>query len=216
MSLLRFLILIFWLMNFSLSSHIFPGENSDSGFISVKNGEIYYLLFRSRVNSESCPLVFWHNGGPGTPSLLGAFYENGPYQFDENSKLKYNSFSWNQNANIVYIDQPVNVGFSSANKLPLSQAEATEDLYNFTIKFLEKFKEFIGRDLYITGESHGGHYIPSIALYILDNPHPYVNLKGISIGDGEINAFYQLPSYSNFAFYHNVISKITYELTTIS
>ena len=214
---LSILYLLIFIIFFVLlhSTKIFPGENSDSGFINIKNGAIYYLLFRSRHNSTAYPLVIWINGGPGSSSFLGAFYENGPYLFYESDpfNLKYNKYSWNENGNILFVEQPVSVGFSTAKQIPWTQLRATEDLYEFIIGFFEKYEEFRYRDFFITGESYSGHYIPSIANYILEHPHDYINLKGIGIGNGVINVYDQFPSYAKFAYDHKMISKFTYDIT---
>jgi len=34
------------------------------------------------------------------------------------------------------------------------------------LEFLEKYPEFKGRPLYVTGESYAGHYVPAISAYI--------------------------------------------------
>ena len=39
-------------------------------------------------------------------------------------------------------------------------------------------------DLYLTGESYSGQYIPNIAYYIQNNPSVVSNLKGIMVGNG--------------------------------
>ena len=53
------------------------------------------------------------NGGPGGSSLIGALQENGPCFVNDDSNSTYlNPWSWNNEVNLLYIDQPVQVGFS--------------------------------------------------------------------------------------------------------
>ena len=55
-------------------------------------------------------LVVWLTGGPGCS--LAIFYENGPFKINDNLTLKLNPYSWNTNANMLYVDQPVGTGYS--------------------------------------------------------------------------------------------------------
>lgn len=53
------------------------------------------------------------NGGPGSSSMLGLLAENGPCSVNPDSNsTTLNPWSWNNNVNMLYIDQPVQVGFS--------------------------------------------------------------------------------------------------------
>ncbi|MCJ1231921.1 hypothetical protein MMC12_008600 [Toensbergia leucococca] len=53
------------------------------------------------------------NGGPGASSMVGLLAENGPCSVNEDSNSTYiNPWSWNNEVNMLYIDQPVQVGFS--------------------------------------------------------------------------------------------------------
>ena len=40
------------------------------------------------------------------------------------------------------------------------------DFYNFLKNFYAKYPAFRNRELYLTGESFAGHYIPAIANYL--------------------------------------------------
>lgn len=85
-------------------------------------------FFEARNNPEKAPLVAWLNGGPGCSSMIGLFQENGPCMFpiagnqtdssagdDDDGgggEPIFNPYSYNNHANVVYIDQPVGTGFS--------------------------------------------------------------------------------------------------------
>jgi cathepsin A (carboxypeptidase C) len=46
----------------------------------------------------------WLTGGPGCSSEVAVFYENGPFSINDDLTLKNNSYSWNDVANVVYVD----------------------------------------------------------------------------------------------------------------
>lgn len=91
-------------------------------------------------------------------------------------------------------------------QLRWSEDALSGDFYNFLHNFMVKYPEFQGRDIYITGESYAGHYIPNIArkLQLMDDE--WINLAGIAIGNGWVDPFYQYMAYPEFASDHNLIS----------
>jgi cathepsin A (carboxypeptidase C) len=171
-------------------SKIFFNEDMESGIMWISTyNDMFYWLFRSRNNSSTAPLVLWLTGELGCASELAIFYENGPFTINDDLSLKRNKFSWNENSNMLYVDQPVGVGFSRAlnpTQYAWNEKMISEYLYNFLSMFMTKYPEFKGRPLYITGESYAGHYIPAIANYIIQNPSSDFNLRGIAIGNGII------------------------------
>lgn len=55
----------------------------------------------------------WLNGGPGASSMLGLLNGDGPcYIHADSNSIYLNEWSWNEYSNMLYIDQPVQVGFS--------------------------------------------------------------------------------------------------------
>lgn len=73
----------------------------------------FFWFFEARKNPSTAPLAIWLNGGPGASSMLGALQENGPCFIAADSKTAYlNRWSWNNEVNMLYIDQPTQVGFS--------------------------------------------------------------------------------------------------------
>ncbi len=66
---------------------------------------IFTVLVESDRDSDSDPLLIWTNGGPGCSSLSGFINEHGPYLIPQGeSNLKKNLYSWNKNANVLYIE----------------------------------------------------------------------------------------------------------------
>lgn len=98
------------------------GVKGFSGFVNLpidaahnRNYEthLYFWFFQARHDTDNAPLSVWLQGGPGVPSSQSAVSENGPCSVLENSKdTELDPWSWNNNVNMIYIDQPVQVGYS--------------------------------------------------------------------------------------------------------
>ncbi|KAA8647637.1 hypothetical protein EYZ11_013058 [Aspergillus tanneri] len=103
-----------------------PGVKSYSGYVHLPPGSLgdvsldqdypintFFWFFESRNDPQNAPLSIWMNGGPGSSSMIGLLQENGPclVNADSNS-TEINPWSWNNYVNMLYIDQPNQVGFS--------------------------------------------------------------------------------------------------------
>lgn len=121
----------------------FVNETWYSGTVDItKDSDIFYWWFESRNDTKNDPLVLWLTGGPGCASEIALFYENGPYHFMDDKKTLYsNDYSWNSNANLLYVDQPVGTGFSKGSVVSLdtNEEEIAENMATFMISFLEKY-----------------------------------------------------------------------------
>jgi len=190
---------------------IFLDETFYSGLIPITNkGFLFYWLFESRKDPTNDPLVIWLSGGPGCSSSLALFTENGPYTINDDLSLNSNPYSWNNIANLLFIDQPLGTGFSIGKELEKDQVGLGQNFYTFLIEFLEIFPQYKKRPLYITGESYAGHYIPVIASEIVRNKNSDLNLKGIAIGNGWVDPYNQVRSYAKFAYQKGLIDRTEY------
>ena len=74
---------------------------------------LHYLFVESQADPSTDPLLIWFNGGPGCSSMLGWSQEHGPYVIESgDTTFHKNEWSWNTNANVLYIESPAGVGFS--------------------------------------------------------------------------------------------------------
>ena len=82
------------------------------------------------------------------------------------TQLRKNPYSWNLEANVLYIEQPAGVGYSfcddSVNSYECSFDDnyAAEDNLKTLVAWYQKYPEFESNDLYISGESYAGIYVP--------------------------------------------------------
>ncbi|CAK49172.1 hypothetical protein CBS115989_2298 [Aspergillus niger] len=97
-----------------------PSVKSFSGYVDVAEHEhIFFWFFEARNQDPTeAPLTVWINGGPGSSSMIGLFQEHGPCGIDANGSVYNNPYSWNNASNMLYIDQPVQTGFSYSIPVP--------------------------------------------------------------------------------------------------
>ncbi|CAI9535784.1 unnamed protein product [Staurois parvus] len=163
-----------------------PSFRQFSGYLDVPGGKhLHYWFVESQKNPSSSPLVLWMNGGPGCSSLDGLLTEHGPFLIQPDGvSLEYNSYSWNKIANVLYLEAPAGVGFSYSDdkNYKTNDTEVAHNNYLALKKFYTLFPEYSANDLYITGESYGGVYVPSLAVQVSQDST--INLKGIAVGNG--------------------------------
>ncbi|KAL3500964.1 hypothetical protein ACH5RR_035413 [Cinchona calisaya] len=194
-----------------------------SGYVTVDDNQqksLFYYLVEAQIDPPSRPLVLWLNGGPGCSSLgVGAFSENGPFR-PSGQVLLRNQYSWNREANMLYLESPIGVGFSystnSSSYEGVTDSITAMDNLVFLHKWLIKFPEYRNRSLFLTGESYAGHYIPQLAELILqfNKKEMLFNLKGIALGNPVLEFATDFNSRAEFFWSHGLISDTTYKLFT--
>ncbi|RQM08201.1 hypothetical protein DH86_00000648, partial [Scytalidium sp. 3C] len=137
--------------------------------------------------------------GPGCSSLTGLFLELGPASIDKNLKLVHNPYSWNSNASVIFLDQPVNVGFSYSGSSVSNTVAAGKDVYALLTLFFKQFPEYAKQDFHIAGESYAGHYIPIFTSEILAHKKRNINIKSALIGNGLTDPYVQYEYYRPMA-----------------
>jgi carboxypeptidase C (cathepsin A) len=174
--------------------HWKPNFNQFSGYLQLKGSQkyIHYWLVEAENAPENAPLVFWTNGGPGCSGLIGFMTEQGPFRPDIDGNLQPNPYAWNKIANMVFLEQPVGVGFSySDNKddYKIGDDQAAQDNLATVLAFFDKYPHFNHTSLFITSESYGGHYMPTWADAIIkyNDAQEYsqdrINFKGFAVGN---------------------------------
>jgi cathepsin A (carboxypeptidase C) len=179
-----------------------PKVKQSSGYLKASIGnEYFFWLFESRSKPTTDPLVMWLNGGPGCSSILGLFSENGPCKVNKDgASTTLNEFSWNTRANVIYVDQPAQTGFSKGINLETNEDAVGANMVAFLQSFYEAHPQYKSNPFYIFGESYAGHYVPAIAHAIWADKtegHFKVPLAGIGIGNGLVDPQEQYKWYAD-------------------
>ncbi|GFQ02240.1 serine carboxypeptidase-like 33 [Phtheirospermum japonicum] len=170
-----------------------PNVSQFSGYITVNEAHgraLFYWFFESQSQPTNKPLLLWLNGGPGCSSIgFGAALELGPLKVAQNGvALEFNQHAWNKEANLLFVESPVGVGFSYTN--------TSRDFNNIDDKFV-------------------GHYVPQLAELVHDRnknkkKYPYIKLKGLIVGNPETSEYFDYKGIVEYAWSHAVISDENY------
>ena len=108
---------------------------SYSGYIDIGPRHLFFYFFESRKDPDTDDVMMWLSGGPGCSAVTSVVFEQGAcsrYREQSWSRVEHraigpcrvkdydgdlldNPFPWNTNANLIAIDQPIDVGFSYAD-----------------------------------------------------------------------------------------------------
>jgi Serine carboxypeptidase len=142
----------------------------------------------------------------------------------------YNPNSWTRLGHLLSFDQPAPIGFSycgnndidpndivhphSCNGIVWNDELTAQAAHKAMMAFYDKFPQFYEIDLYLTGESYAGIYIPTLAREIVQrnakqiSPYRTLKLRGFAVGDGclgtETDVCGVLNSESNFDVWNAV------------
>ena len=151
--------------------------------------------------------------------MAGLFQENGPCHFVNGASTpSLNPYSFNEYANMLYIDQPIGVGFSYGADPVTSTVTAAPYVWALLQAFYTYFPTFENRNFGIFTESYGGHYGPEFADYFEQQNNNItsgsikghkIDLVALGVNNGWFDATLQYEAYIDYAFrnsYHPIIT----------
>jgi carboxypeptidase C (cathepsin A) len=124
------------------SCYEFPHEAlpTSSGYLPVSNSSssrLFYVFYEAteeeKTSSSSSssdtttttPLLLWLNGGPGCSSLIGCFYELGPWRVTEKGRLQPNQGAWNRRPDSSSSSSPIIIHRAALNPFFLTTQQVS-------------------------------------------------------------------------------------------
>lgn len=131
---------------------------------------------------------------------MALFAENGPCSVNaDGAGTTVNPHSWHTKANVMWVDQPAGVGFSTAGTTH-DEAGVASNMHTFLQGFYAKFPKYQKVPFFVFGESYAGHYVPAITHKIWQENKAGSGLKiplaGLAIGNGLTNPEEQYKWYA--------------------
>ena len=99
--------------------------------------------------------------------------------------LFYNNYTWTKVSHVLYLESPAGVGYSFCGDTDTTDADVDVDVevdvldcphwndslvasdnYEIVVQFFKAFPEYQTNPFYITGESYGGIYVPTLVMQI--------------------------------------------------
>ncbi|KAF7865225.1 hypothetical protein EAF04_006202 [Stromatinia cepivora] len=113
---------------------VFDSQEQYTGWVNIPGSyatNTFFWFISARDPTDQ--LTIWLNGGPGSSSMIGLFNENGPCEVINVAQGKFateaRDWGWDRGSNMLYIDQPNQVGFSYDTPTNCSLDLLTTDLY---------------------------------------------------------------------------------------
>jgi carboxypeptidase C (cathepsin A) len=187
---------------------------------------MYFSLFGApdhdiTNNTDNASLMIWLQGGPGSSSQFSAFSEIGPIRI-QNGTPKLHSHPWSIMAHLLFIDSPLNTGFSyhgdRHGKLQVDSSETISNhLINFLYHFYIDFPTLKHCKVYLAGDGFAGHFLPHLVMKTQNQT--FINstgfkLTGVSIGSGWVDPINQLNYFDSYLWSVGIIENRFREVCT--
>lgn len=138
---------------------------------------------------------------------------------DGTNEFIKNPYPWNKEASVIYLESPAGVGYSICGMKEecsfTDDSSADDNLIAVLNLLIMKFPELQDNDLYLSGESYAGIYVPYLAQrihkFITDAKHKgskdYIpNFKGFMVGNGVTDwRFDTTPALFEMSQMHGII-----------
>ncbi|OEL24099.1 Serine carboxypeptidase-like 51 [Dichanthelium oligosanthes] len=172
-----------------------PDGSERWGYVEVRpQAHLFWWYYKSPQRTSTptkpWPTVLWLQGGPGASGVgLGNFLEVGPLDVD----LKPRNSTWLQKADLIFVDNPVGVGYSYVEDDSLlvttdwQQAADATTLLKALVKELPTLQT---GPLYLVAESYGGKYAATLGASIARAVRAgelKITLGGVALGDSWIS-----------------------------
>lgn len=150
----------------------------------------------------------------GCSGLLGFLTEQGPFRPNKDMSITLNPWAWNTIANMVFIEAPCGVGYSysttdAKEDYQHDDASTAADNYALIQQFFVRFPDLIKNKMYISSESYGGHYMPTLAKEIVDQNtagvNPKLNFKGFAVGNPMTETYSGFPAMFDTFWGHQLL-----------
>lgn len=89
---------------------------------------------------------------------------------------------------MLFLESPAFVGWSWSERegdKRVGDSRTAQDSLKFVLQFLKRFPKYRDRPLWLAGESYAGHYIPQLALEILQHNRQLATVHSNSVKDAE-------------------------------
>uniref|UniRef100_A0ACD5XL57 Uncharacterized protein n=1 Tax=Avena sativa TaxID=4498 RepID=A0ACD5XL57_AVESA len=165
------------------------------GYVEVRpKAHLFWWYYKSphRVSTPTkpWPTVLWLQGGPGASGVgLGNFLEIGPLD----GNLKPRNSTWLQKADLIFVDNPVGVGYSYVEDdslLVTTDLQAAADLTTLLKVLVKELPSLRSSPLFLVAESYGGKYAATLGVSVVRAVRAgelKLTLGGVALGDSWIS-----------------------------
>ncbi|CAL4914739.1 unnamed protein product [Urochloa decumbens] len=165
------------------------------GYVEVRPGAHLFWWYykspqRTSTPSQPWPTVLWLQGGPGASGVgFGNFQEMGPLDVN----LQPRNSTWLQKADLIFVDNPVGVGYSYVENdslLVTTDWEQAADATTLLKALVKEVPTLQGSPLFLVAESYGGKYAATLGASVARAARAgelNVTLGGLALGDSWVS-----------------------------
>ncbi|KAL6648026.1 hypothetical protein ACP70R_012250 [Stipagrostis hirtigluma subsp. patula] len=165
------------------------------GYVEVRpKAHLFWWFYKSPQRTSSpgkpWPTVLWLQGGPGASGVgLGNFEEIGPLDVN----LKPRNSTWLQKADLIFVDNPVGVGYSYVEDdslLVTTDWQQAADATTLLKALVKEVPTLQSSPLFLVAESYGGKYAATIGASVARAVRAgdlKLTLGGVALGDSWIS-----------------------------